>query len=86
MTSILSLSPWLSDPYAIQIPWREEIVSATLERAAEKGSSDVQRPLKLGIFWTDSVVTPHPPIQRGLRLVADAIDKAGHKACIIIKS
>lgn len=80
MTSILSTSPWLRDPYVVKIPWRETLALATLARAAENGSSNDQKPLKLGIFWTDGVVTPHPPIQRGLRLVVDAVTEAGHKA------
>ncbi|KAL9610018.1 MAG: hypothetical protein Q9167_005260 [Letrouitia subvulpina] len=79
MTSILSTSPWLRDPYVVQIPWREELTMATLARAAGNGSSNDQKPLKLGVFWTDGVVTPHPPIQRGLQLVADSVSEAGHK-------
>ncbi|KAL9036398.1 MAG: hypothetical protein Q9214_006151 [Letrouitia sp. 1 TL-2023] len=73
MASILSTSPWLRDPYVLQIPWREELTIATLARAAKNGSSNDKKPLKLGVFWSDDVVTPHPPVQRGLRLVADAV-------------
>lgn len=37
------------------------------------------RPLKIGIFWNDGMVEPHPPVRRGLRLLDDAVKKAGHK-------
>lgn len=80
MTSILSIHPWLRDPNVVNIPWRQEITDATLRRAAADGSSNDAVPLKLGIFWTDGVVTPQPPIARGLRLVVEAVKKAGHKA------
>ncbi|KAG8531472.1 uncharacterized protein KY384_003101 [Bacidia gigantensis] len=80
MSSVLSISPWLRDPYVMPIPWREKDVTRTLSRAAANGSSDNEMPLKFGIYWNDGVVTPHPPIQRGLHMVANAIKKAGHRA------
>ena len=80
MTSVLSTEPWLRDPKVMPIPWRQEITDTTLQRAAPDGSSNDALPLKLGVFWTDGVVTPQPPISRGLHLVADAVRKAGHKA------
>lgn len=43
------------------------------------GVSNENKPLKLGIYWTDNVVTPHPPISRGLKLVVDAVKNAGHE-------
>lgn len=80
LSSILSMQPWLRDPYVVHIPWRQEITNAILSRAAEDGSTNDEAPLKLGILWTDGVVTPQPPITRGLRLVVDAVKRAGHKA------
>ncbi len=77
MASVLSTQPWQRDPNVVPIPWRQDVVDATLSRAV---SSSSEQPLKLGIFWTDGVVTPQPPIARGLRMVVDALTKAGHKA------
>jgi|SRR5579862_3681523 len=79
MTSILSTQPWLRDPEVVSIPWRQEIVDSTLERASPDGTANNQPPLKIGVYWTDGVVGPHPPILRGLHTVCNAIEKAGHK-------
>ena len=83
MTSILSLTPWNRDPYVAHIPWRQSIVDETLSRVKDDGMTASRFPLKLGLFQSDGVVTPHPPIQRGLQLLADAVMKAGHKASVI---
>ncbi|KAI9779264.1 MAG: hypothetical protein M1839_007516 [Geoglossum umbratile] len=79
MASILSTQPWLRDPEVVSIPWRQETVDSTLERASPDGTANDQPPLKIGVYWTDGVVGPHPPILRGLRTVCNAIEKAGHK-------
>ena len=80
MSAILSTSPWLRDPYVVSIPWRQDIAEGVLSRAAANGFANDKVSLKLGFLPADGIITPHPPIQRGLRLVADAIRKAGHKA------
>jgi amidase len=85
MKSILSTKPWLRDPIVTPFPWRQEIVADILSRANEDGSGNDQLPLKFGIFWTDNVVSPHPPISRGLRLMVDSIQKAGHKVWIPVQ-
>ncbi len=81
ISSILSTQPWLRDPNVVPIPWRPDIADDTLSRARADGSTNGKSPLKLGIYWTDDVVTPHPPILRGLQLVVNAVRKAGHKVC-----
>ena len=84
MSSVLSTKPWLRDPDVVSIPWRQQEADEILHRAsAENGSAKLgERPLKLGIYWTDAVVEPQPPIKRGLRMVVEAVQKAGHKVCI----
>jgi amidase len=85
LKSILSTKPWLRDPNVTPIPWRQDIVDQTLSIANADGSAGKSR-LKLGILWTDHVVTPHPPITRGLGLMVDAIKNAGHEVrhpCIV---
>lgn len=82
MTAVLSTQPWLRDPNVVPLPWRQEIVDATLSRATADGFANRERPLKLGILWTDGVVTPHPPISRGLRLIVDAVRRAGHQVSL----
>ena len=79
MSSVLSAKPWLRDPNVVNIPWREELVTSCLSRAESDGSANDSLPLKLGVYWNDGVVTPQPPIARGLRTVVEAIQAAGHK-------
>ena len=81
MTSILSTEPWTQDPRVVNIPWRSRLEESTLARAGQLGQANDKRPLKLGIFWTDGVVTPQPPITRGLHIVSQEVKSAGHKAC-----
>lgn len=78
-SSVLATKPWLRDPSLVPISWRQDIVEQTLARATSNGIVNDQRPLKLGIYWTDNVVTPHPPVARGLRTVVERVKQAGHK-------
>jgi amidase len=70
--SILSQSPWLYDPLAVELPWREEQERET-QRLASSGK------LTFGVLKTDGVITPQPPVARAIQIVADTIDKLGHK-------
>src|SRR5437773_2310382 len=79
MSSVLSTMPWLRDPNVVNVPWRREIVDSTHSRAASNGAANEQTLLKLGIYWNDGVVTPQPPIDRGLHAVVKAVEDAGHK-------
>ncbi|KAI9726211.1 MAG: hypothetical protein M1828_001885 [Chrysothrix sp. TS-e1954] len=83
MESVLSLKPWLSDPRVVPIPWRKDVLLDTISRATSSGSANDKLPLKIGMLWNDGVVTPQPPIQRGLRLVAQAVKRAGHKLAFL---
>jgi len=82
MTSLLSTEPWLRDPEVVPIPWRPELENEVGERADQDGSANGKTPLKLGIFWSDGYVTPHPPVMRGLRLLANAVKESGHKVSL----
>ncbi|KAK3053928.1 hypothetical protein LTR09_005208 [Extremus antarcticus] len=52
--NVANASPWLKDPKCIPMPWR----SVELK----------QRP-KIGVLWSNGIVTPTPPVQRALRKV-----------------
>lgn len=80
MTSILSTEPWTQDPGVVNIPWRSALEESTLARAGQLGTANDKLPLKFGIFWTDGMVKPQPPIARGLHIVAQELKNAGHKA------
>lgn len=78
LTSMLSTSPWLRDPHVVKMPWDSKTETLTLARADAKGFA-IDAPLKIGIYWTDGVVTPHPPVKRGLRIVHGMLEVLKHK-------
>ena len=65
--AMLSAEPWLRDPEALPIPWRDEL--ASLAQNAK---------LSFGILEHDGMSGPHPPISRALRIVANAVRSVGH--------
>lgn len=62
MKAALASEPWRLDPSVTFKPWTP--VTFT-------------KPLKIAVQWWDGVVTPHPPMRRALKEVADACRKAG---------
>lgn len=62
MKAALAQKPWRLDPSLTAKEWTPHKFT---------------KPLKVAIQWWDGVVTPHPPMRRALREVADACRKAG---------
>ncbi|KIX03040.1 uncharacterized protein Z518_06590 [Rhinocladiella mackenziei CBS 650.93] len=62
--SVVDAQPWLKDPKALPIPWRQ----VTLPKR-----------LKLGVIWNDGCVTPTPPVQRALKATVEKLRQAGHE-------
>lgn len=80
LKSLLSKQPWLTDPAVVPIPYRQDVMTTTLQRANTDGTAkSYMKPLKLGIMWNDGMVTPHAPVARGLEMVLEAVKQAGHK-------
>ena len=79
MSSTLSTEPWLRGLIVVRMLWNLEMENSTLVRAELDGSANQNLPLKFGVYWTDGVVGPHPPIKRGLRLPHDLLNSKGHK-------
>ena len=65
--AVLQAEPWFKDPKCIELPWREEHVDLV------KG-----RPLNIGLIKWDNLIMPHPPVQRGIRMVEEALRAQGH--------
>jgi amidase len=75
--AVLSQKPWLYDPLALELPWRDEVVQETralIEKARGGGST-----LAFGIMEYDGVALVHPPIARGLRIVEKTLQRLGHR-------
>ncbi|KAG5806432.1 hypothetical protein H9Q74_007165 [Fusarium xylarioides] len=78
--AVLGTEPWMKDPAVIPIPFRTEVMESYQRRADEKGNAKFgERPLKMGVLWCDGMVGLHPPVLRGLKVVVEALKKAGHK-------
>ncbi|OQE81408.1 hypothetical protein PENNAL_c0041G10579 [Penicillium nalgiovense] len=75
--ALLSQEPWLHDPLALELPWRDEVVRETraLIEKARAGSST----LAFGIMKYDGLALVHPPIARGLRIVEKTLRRLGHQ-------
>lgn len=71
MRGVVSRQPWLKDPLVVRKPWNESEYDL-----AEHGFG---KALCFAILWDDGFVLPHPPITRGLRMVKNALEAAGHK-------
>ena len=82
MSSIISTKPWMRDPKVVSMPWNIGVEQTTLARAKPDGSARQGLHLKLGIFWSDGVVVPHPPVARGLRILNDLLKEKGHTVSI----
>jgi amidase len=74
LEAVLGTRPWLRDPAVVPIPWRGEVAEEFLAKGA-----GAKKGLKFGVLWKDDTVAPHPPVTRGVRMVVDAIQEAGHK-------
>ncbi|KAF5541802.1 general amidase [Fusarium mexicanum] len=78
--AVLGREPWMKDPAVIPIPFRKEVMESYRRRADEKGNAKFgERPLKMGVLWNDGMVGLHPPVLRGLKVVVEALKRAGHK-------
>jgi amidase len=66
--TVLAAEPWFSDPKCIEIPWRQD-----------RADNIKSRKLTFGIIEWDRLVMPHPPVQRGVKMVRDALKAQGHE-------
>jgi amidase len=67
LKTVIEAQPWFSDPKCIEIPWREDHVKSIQGRQ-----------LSIGIMKWDTLVMPHPPVQRGMEMVIQALKRQGH--------
>lgn len=68
--AVLGTKPWLHDPLALELPWREPVFQEAL-------NSD--RSMAFGLLLNDGQVSVHPPVSRALNLVVDALKRLSHK-------
>ncbi|KAJ5727268.1 hypothetical protein N7493_005088 [Penicillium malachiteum] len=74
--SVLSQQPWLQDPLALELPWRDDIVLQTRELIKRAGNGDST--LAFGLMRYNGAKI-HPPIARGLDIVEQTLKRLGHR-------
>lgn len=79
--AVLTQKPWLADPMALEIPWRDDIVQNM--RGLLKESVHGRSKLCFAIMRHDGVVRPQPPILRGLDIIEKTLKGLGHKVRIL---
>ncbi|MCJ1453633.1 hypothetical protein MMC28_003980 [Mycoblastus sanguinarius] len=79
MKAILELRPWRDDIEVIELPWRNKSIQSIRERS---GKRVVQGSLTFGVMHWDGLVRPHPPVQRAVDLVVDALKEQGHEVVL----
>ena len=75
--SLLDAAPWNNDCDVIELPWREDLLLQTKNRALEDTSEKRHKSLTFAVLRCDGHVTPHPPIQRATMMVANALQLQG---------
>ena len=72
--AILDAKPWLKDPLVLRKGWSEK------EYKLEEHGGGTG--LCFGMLWDNSVVRPHPPLQRAMAMTKAALEAAGHKGLV----
>ncbi|EEP76249.1 hypothetical protein UREG_01098 [Uncinocarpus reesii 1704] len=75
--AVLSQQPWLHDPMAIELPWRDDIERETL--ALINKSRQGSGALAFGIVYHDGSCKPQPPVVRALKIMENTLTRLGHK-------
>lgn len=77
--TVLSQKPWLFDPLVHEIPWRPDHEAFIRENIPNPPSSKAGGKLSFGLFRTDGIVNPTPPITRAMDTLVKALTAAGHE-------
>ncbi len=77
MKVMLESFPWKNDCDVIEMPWRQEKIQSVRSRMSRRGEKDGN--LVFAIMRDDGKVRPHPPIQRALTLVKEALLSQGYE-------
>ena len=73
----LDAFPWKEDCDVIEMPWRQEKIQSVRSCMSRRGEKDGK--LVFAVMRDDGNVRPHPPIQRALTLVTEALLNQGYE-------
>jgi Asp-tRNA(Asn)/Glu-tRNA(Gln) amidotransferase A subunit family amidase len=68
MSAVVGARPWEYDPKTVEREWDGEFA---------RGGKEGKR--CFAVMWTDGLVRPHPPIERGMRECVEKLRAAGHE-------
>lgn len=77
--AVLANFPWRDDVDVIEMPWNEDVIQSVRNRSC--GRTERNGKLVFGIMASDEFVQPHPPVQRAISLVKDALLEHGYEVC-----
>ncbi|MCJ1436725.1 hypothetical protein MMC27_006107 [Xylographa pallens] len=75
--TILDTSPWKEDIDVLEMPWSDDKIQTVRNRACRRGERDGK--LTFGIMNCDKFVLPHPPVNRAMKLVTQALLERGYE-------
>ena len=75
----LDALPWKDDCDVIELPWRQEKIQDVRSRMSRRGEKDGK--LVFAVMKCDGTIQPHPPTQRALVLVTEALLCQGYEVC-----
>lgn len=78
----LDAFPWKDDCDVIEMPWRQEKIQSVRSCMSRRGEKDGK--LVFAVMKDDGNVQPHPPIQRALTLVTEALLNQGYEVSLIV--
>ncbi|KAF3050076.1 Acetamidase [Didymella keratinophila] len=73
----LSCRTWEDDQKVIDLPWRRPTYTNTLTEMCRYGQQDGR--LVFAVLASDEEVYPHPPVQRAMRIVTEALLQRGYE-------
>ena len=76
---MLDALPWKEDCDVIEMPWRQEKIQDVRSRMSRQSEKDGK--LVFAVMRCDGTTRPHPPIERALVLVTEALLAQGYEVC-----
>lgn len=73
----LNCKTWEEDHKVIDLPWRESVYNGALTEICHYDQRDGR--LVFAVLATDEEVYPHPPVQRAMRMVTEALLQRGYE-------
>ncbi|KAJ4315080.1 hypothetical protein N0V94_006134 [Neodidymelliopsis sp. IMI 364377] len=78
----INRNAWEDDHKVIDLPWRDSVFKATSDRICHLDQRNGS--LVFAVLATDEEVYPHPPVQRAMRIVTEALLQRGYEVTVLL--